>query len=60
MLAQELNVKNLVLYHTEDTHLDSRAASFTAEAAPYFKGRILVPADLETIELNVRQTNTNN
>ena len=51
MLAQELGVKHLLLYHTEDTHLDTRAAAFTAEAAQYFKGRILVPADLETIEL---------
>lgn len=52
MLAQELGVKHLLLYHTEDTHLDTRAAAFTAEAAQYFKGRILVPADLETIQLD--------
>ena len=51
MLAQELNVKNLVLYHTEDTHLDTRSANFTAEASQYFKGNILVPADLETFNL---------
>ena len=51
MLAQELGVKNLVLYHTEDTHLDTRAATFSAEAAQYFKGRILVPADLESFKL---------
>lgn len=60
MLAQELGVKNLVLYHTEDTHLDTRAAAFTAEAAQYFKGRILVPADLETFDIAVNQTNTDN
>ena len=51
MLAQELGVKHLILYHTEDTHLDTRAAAFTAEAAQYFKGTISVPADLETIQL---------
>jgi ribonuclease Z len=60
MLAQELGVKNLVLYHTEDTHLGTRAAAFTAEAAQYFKGRILVPADLETFDIAVNQTNTDN
>ena len=52
MLAQELEVKNLVLYHTEDTHLDTRAATYSAEAAQYFKGRIFVPNDLETVELS--------
>lgn len=51
MLAQDLNVKHLVLYHTEDTHLDTRAATFGAEAAQYFNGDIHVPDDLETFNL---------
>lgn len=51
MLAQELGVKRLVLYHTEDTHLDTRAAAFSAEASQYFKGTIRVPADLESFDL---------
>ncbi len=51
MLAQELGVKHLVLYHTEDTHLITRAATYTAEAAQYYKGPILVPADLEFFNL---------
>jgi ribonuclease Z len=51
MLAQDLNVKHLVLYHTEDTHLDTRAATYGAEAAQYFKGDIHVPDDLETFNL---------
>ena len=51
MLAQELGVKHLVLYHTEDTHLDTRAATYSAEAAQYYKGPILVPADLESFDL---------
>ena len=58
MLAQELNVKNLVLYHTEDTHLNTRAVTFAAEAAQYFKGRILVPADLESFDLAIDAVNT--
>ena len=51
MLAQDLGVKHLVLYHTEDTHLDTRAATYSAEAGQYYKGEILVPDDLQTIEL---------
>ena len=51
MIAQELGVKHLVLYHTEDTHLDMRAATYTAEAAQYYRGPILVPNDLDTFDL---------
>jgi len=51
MIAQELRVKHLVLYHTEDTRLDTRAATYSAEAAQYYKGPILVPNDLESFEL---------
>ena len=51
MLAQELGVKHLVLYHTEDTHLITRSVTYTAEAAQYYKGPILVPADLESFDL---------
>ena len=51
MLAQDLGVKNLVLYNTEDTHLDTRAATYGAEAAQYFKGNILIPDDLQSFDL---------
>lgn len=51
MLAQDLGVKNLVLYHTEDTHLNTRAATYGAEAAQYFKGNILIPDDLQSFDL---------
>jgi ribonuclease Z len=51
MLAQDLDVKHLLLYHTEDTHLDTRAATYSAEAAQYYKGHIIVPADLDVIDL---------
>ena len=51
MIAQELRVKHLVLYHTEDTRLDTRAATYSAEAAQYYKGPILVPNDLESFDL---------
>ena len=51
MLAQELGVKHLVLYHTEDTHLDTRSTTYAAEAAQYYKGPVIVPNDLETFDL---------
>ena len=50
-IAQQLGVKNLLLYHTEDTHLTTRRLTYTAEAATHFKGRIEVPDDIETITL---------
>ena len=50
-LAQQLGVKNLLLYHTEDTRLMSRRDNYTAEARTVYSGNIHVPMDLETIEL---------
>ena len=50
-LAEELGVKNLVLYHTEEKTLANRKENYTREAAENFKGRIFVPDDLEVIEL---------
>ncbi len=50
-LAEELGVKNLILYHTEDRTLDTRRQRYTAEAKTAFSGRVLVPNDLEKIML---------
>lgn len=50
-LAEELGVKNLILYHTEEKTLATRKENYTREAAKNFKGRIFVPDDLEVIEL---------
>lgn len=50
-LAEELGVKNLILYHTEEKTLATRKENYTREAAENFKGRIFVPDDLEVIEL---------
>lgn len=51
MMAQELGVKRLVLYHTEDKTLSTRKARYTAEAQSVYQGAIFVPEDLESIEL---------
>lgn len=50
-LAEELGVKNIILYHTEEKTLANRKENYTREAAENFKGRIFVPDDLEVIEL---------
>lgn len=44
-------MKNLILYHTEEKTLSTRRDTYTREAAQNFKGRIVVPDDLEVIEL---------
>ena len=50
-LAAGLGVKNLILYHTEEKTLATRRERYTKEAAENFHGRIIVPDDLETIDL---------
>ena len=51
LLASELGVKNLLLYHTEDKNILRRKELYTAEASAHFSGNVFVPDDLETIEL---------
>ena len=51
ILARELGIKNLLLYHTEDKNILRRKELYTAESKKYFDGNIFVPDDLETIEL---------
>ena len=49
-LASDLKVCNLVLYHTEDK-TPNRKMTYTAEAQSAFQGRVFVPDDLETINM---------
>ncbi|MDD3368470.1 MAG: MBL fold metallo-hydrolase [Lachnospiraceae bacterium] len=49
--AAKCNVQNLLLYHTEDKHMESRKARYTEEAENYCKCRIFIPEDLERITL---------
>lgn len=48
-LAQQLGVKHLLLYHTEDKTLATRKGCYTEEAAHEFAGTVYVPDDLERI-----------
>ncbi len=50
-LAEELGVKNLVLYHTEDQNIKNRKALYLEEGRQYYSGSLYVPEDLETLEL---------
>lgn len=50
-LAATLNIKNLVLWHTEDKDLKNRKARYTAEGKEYFQGNLYIPDDLEVISL---------
>ena len=45
-----LNIKNLILYHTEETH-PNRQILYTQEGKKYFDGNLLVPNDLDIIEI---------
>ena len=51
-IMNELNVKNLILFHTEESHKEKRKELYTNEAQAYFNGRVIVPNDLETIEID--------
>lgn len=50
--AERLGVKNLLLYHTEDSDLENRAKRYVEEAGQSFGGNIVVPNDLEVIEIS--------
>ena len=46
-----LYVKNLILYHTEETHKEKRKELYEIEAQSIFNGNVIVPNDLEIIEI---------
>lgn len=50
-LAQTLSVKRLLLYHTEDETLDTRAQRYAAEAKTFFSGEVIVPDDLQRVKI---------
>lgn len=48
-LAQEFQIENLVLYHTEDSAVNQRKERYLEEGRQYFQGKLYIPDDLETI-----------
>ena len=51
-LGERLGVKNLLLYHTEDKNLADKKRLYTEEGSKYYRGKLLIPEDLESIELS--------
>ncbi len=50
-VMNDLEVKNLILYHTEESHGNERKSLYTKEGKENFSGNVYVPDDLEVIEL---------
>lgn len=50
-VMENLQVKNLILYHTEETHGASRKELYQEEAKTVFSGNVIVPDDLEEIKI---------
>ena len=50
-VMNKLDIKNLILYHTEDSHKEQRKELYTKEAQKYFNGNVIVPNDLESIDI---------
>ena len=47
---EPLNIKNLILFHTEESH-ENRKELYEKEAKQYFSNNVIVPNDLEIIEI---------
>ena len=50
-LAEQLQIPNLVLWHTEDKSLETRKETYTEEGQQYYHGNLYVPYDGEILEL---------
>ena len=50
-LSERLNVKNLILCHTEDANILHRKELYTDEGRKYFTGNLFIPDDLEILTL---------
>ena len=50
-IAERLRAKNLILYHTEDTHLADRKELYACEGSKLYSGNLYIPCDLESIEI---------
>ncbi len=48
---EKLNIKNLILYHTEETHRENRKELYIKEGKQYFSNNIIVPDEMEEIEI---------
>ena len=51
-LAEKLNIRNLLLYHTEDKNLDARKKLYLEEGSCYYHGHLFIPDDLESLGID--------
>lgn len=51
IIAQEVSVKNLLIWHTEDETYGQRKELYIAEARKFYKGNIWVPDDGEVFDI---------
>ena len=51
-LARSLEIKNLILWHTEDKNIRRRQELYLEEGRPFFSGRLLVPEDQTILSLD--------
>ena len=49
--AEKLNIKNLVLYHTEDKNKNNRKQLYLEEGRQFYSGNLFIPEDFESLEL---------
>lgn len=49
-IMEPLNIKNLILYHTEDSHVNKKEL-YTKEGKQFFSNNLIVPNDLDEIIL---------
>lgn len=47
----KLNIKNLILYHTEESHLNNRKELYLNEGKKYFNNNLIIPDEMEEIKL---------
>ena len=53
MTAERMGAENLVLYHSEDSRPKTRKEVYTVEGKPFYTGKLYVPDDMESIELDI-------
>lgn len=51
IIAQDLKVKNLLIWHTEDATYGKRKELYTKEAGKFYKGNIWIPDDGEVFDI---------
>ena len=50
-LAELLGVKNLILYHTEDSAIQRRKEAYAEEGKAFYHGNLFIPDDLESVDI---------